>query len=231
MRALLLAAGRGTRLGEITRHTPKCLVKVGDTPLLDIWIHRLAHAGFTEVLLNTHYLAPAVDSHVRNAMYPIPVLTSFEPELLGTAGTIEAHKSWLESDDVLVAHADNFALLDIPKFVIAHRERSPRTVMTMLAFHTDTPETCGILETDAEGVLQAMWEKSKDYHGTLANAAVYMFSPELVREIRGAFDFSLDVIPKYFGRIQVVTTSSIHIDIGNPEALARAQLHANEITL
>lgn len=229
MRALLLAAGRGTRLGEITRHTPKCLVKVGNRPLLDVWIHRLAHAGFTEVLLNTHYLASAVESHVKNAMYPIPVLTSFEPELLGTAGTIEAHKSWLATDDALVAHADNFALFDIPNFVIAHRKRSSRTLMTMLAFHTDTPATCGILETNAEGVLQTMWEKSEDFHGTLANAAVYMFSPAFVREIRGAFDFSLDVIPKYFGRIQVVTTSSIHIDIGNPEALSRAQLHATEV--
>lgn len=231
MRALLLAAGRGTRLGRITEHTPKCLVKIGDVPLLDIWVFRLARAGFTEVLLNTHHLAPIVETHVKNAKYPITVTTSFEPELLGTAGTIEAHRSWLEADDVLVAHADNFALFDIRDFVNVHQTRPPQTIMTMLAFRTDTPSTCGILDVDSEGVLRNMWEKSSEDHGSLANAAVYMFSPSIVREVRGAFDFSLDVIPKHFGRIRVVSTEKVHVDIGNPEALARAQCYAAEITL
>lgn len=231
MRALLLAAGRGTRLGRITEHTPKCLVKIGDVPLLDVWVFRLARAGFTEVLLNTHHLAPIVESHVENAKYPIRVTTSFERDLLGTAGTIEAHRSWLEADDALVAHADNFTMFDIPDFVTAHQNRPPQTIMTMLAFRTDTPATCGILDVDPDGVLRNMWEKSSEDHGNLANAAVYMFSPSIVREVRGAFDFSLDVIPKYFGKIQVVATEKVHIDIGNPEALSRAQRHAAEIIL
>lgn len=223
MKALLLAAGLGTRLGEITRHTPKCLVRIGGVALLDIWIERLAIAGFTEVRLNTHHLASVVDQHVVAARYPIPVVTHFEPELLGTAGTIATHREWLEDDECLVAHADNYSRIDVSQFIYAHRHRDPRFVMTMLAFRTDTPRTCGILNIGSHGELLHMWEKSTDDHGTLANAAVYVVSPALVGSITSEKDFSTEVIPKFYGRILVVETNDLHIDIGTPESLARAQ--------
>lgn len=229
MRALLLAAGRGSRLGPITEHTPKCLVRIGGTPLLDIWIGRLARAGFKEVRLNTHYLASVVNEHVRHSDYPIPVTTWFEPTLLGTAGTIEAHREWLKEEDTLVTHADNFTLFDIESFVAAHRRRAEHVIMTMLAFRTDTPSTCGILQIDSDGLLRNMWEKSHDDHGDLANAAVYLFAPEFSEVVHDAFDLSVDVIPNHFGRIQVSITDKIHIDIGAPEALARAQNYANRV--
>jgi len=97
----------------------------------------------------------------------------------------------------------------------------------MLAFRTSTPETCGVLEIDAENVLLAMHEKSKQDHGNLANAAVYVLSKKLISELTDATDFSNQVIPKYFGKALVVETKKIFIDIGSPQSYAEAQRVAN----
>lgn len=223
MRAFLLAAGRGTRLGALTESTPKCLVEIRGTPLLDIWIQRLTAAGFTEVRLNTHHLASIVSEHVAKADYPIDVQPHHEPELLGTAGTLAHHRSWLAETDTLVAHADNFALFDIADFIRSHKARSPETLLSMLAFRTPTPETSGILQVDETNILRNMWEKSREQHGNLANAAIYILTPAVLTYLHGAFDFSTDVIPKLFGKIHVVETDRTHIDIGTPESLERAQ--------
>ena len=225
MKALLLAAGLGTRLRPLTDRTPKCLVPIAGVPLLDVWISRLAEAGVHEVVVNTHHLAPVVEAHVAAAGYPIPVRTVHEATLLGTAGTIAAHRDWMAGDDVIVAHADNYSLFDVAGLVAAHRARPVHCTMTMLAFRTATPWTCGILDVGPDGVLRAMWEKSRDDHGDLANAAVYVVGPALVDSIGGAFDLSTEVIPRHMGRILVVETDRVHIDIGTPETLAQAQAY------
>ena len=225
MKALLLAAGLGTRLRPLTDRTPKCLVPIAGVPLLDVWIARLAEAGVHEVRVNTHHLAPVVEAHVAAAGYPIPVRTVHETTLLGTAGTIAAHRDWLADGDAIVAHADNYALFDVASLVAAHRARPAGCTMTMLAFRTATPWSCGILDVGPGGVLRAMWEKSPDDHGDLANAAVYVVSPALVDSIGGAFDLSTEVIPRHMGRILVVETDRVHIDIGTPETLAQAQAY------
>lgn len=223
MRAFLLAAGRGTRLGSLTEKVPKCLVPIRGEPLLDIWVRRLSEAGFREVRLNTHHLAHIVEAHVANARYPIAVTTHYEHELLGTAGTLAHHREWLATSDVLIAHADNFSMFDIRDFVKAHRSRPSKTIMTMLAFRTPTPESCGILEVDSSHILQNMWEKSREDHGTLANAAIYLTTAELIPFLDNAFDLSTDVIPRLLGQIFVSETHLTHIDIGTPESLSLAQ--------
>jgi len=224
VRAFLLAAGRGTRLGSLTDKVPKCLVPIRGEPLLDIWIKRLAAAGFSEVRLNTHHLAGVVETHIQKARYDINITTHYEDDLLGTAGTLRRHREWLAMGDALVAHADNYSLFDIESFMMAHERRPDECVMTMLAFRTSTPESCGILDVDSHQILMNMWEKSHESHGNLANAAIYAFSPKLLPFLDGAYDFSTDVIPKLFGRVSVIETDRTHIDIGTPESLAHAQM-------
>ncbi|MEY4400702.1 MAG: hypothetical protein RL072_567 [Actinomycetota bacterium] len=68
-----------------------------------------------------------------------------------------------------------------------------------------------------------MWEKSREDHGNLANAAIYALTPSVLPYLEGAFDFSTDVIPKLFKKISVVETDRTHIDIGTPESLQLAQ--------
>lgn len=98
--------------------------------------------------------------------------------------------------------------------------------MTMLTFETDDPSSCGIVETDRRGVVQAFHEKVQDPPGTRANAAVYVLEPEVVRfaaALLGPFvDFSTQVIPRFVGRIQASAHAGYHRDIGNVESLRRA---------
>ena len=66
MKALLLAAGFGSRLGRITKETPKPLVKVGDSAILEFCLAQLSQSGVTEVVINTHYLAEKIESFIDN---------------------------------------------------------------------------------------------------------------------------------------------------------------------
>ena len=68
MRAILLAAGLGTRLRPLTDTTPKCLVPINGKPLLDIWCESLLSAGVTRLLINLHYKSELVQQHIANAL-------------------------------------------------------------------------------------------------------------------------------------------------------------------
>jgi NDP-sugar pyrophosphorylase family protein len=156
MRALLLAAGLGTRLRPLTLTVPKCLVPVRGKPLLDYWLEHLFAAGIERVLINTH----------------------------------------------------------------------------LLAFRTDVPQSCGILELGDDRVVVGFHEKVANPPGNLANAAVYIFEPEVMAFIasleRPVVDLSTEVIPAFIGRIYATETTGYHRDIGSPEALRLAEYECRE---
>ena len=223
MRALLLAAGLGTRLRPLTDTTPKCLVPIKGKPLLDIWCEALLAAGVTKLLINLHYKSEQVQQHLESSKFSELVETIFEPSLLGTAGTLLANRKFFDNQDGILLHADNYCETNISELISAHESRPSNCDLTMLAFRTSTPETCGILEVSKNQVLQKMYEKSLDDHGNLANAAFYILSKKLISELKDETDFSNEVIPKYFGKTLVVETSETFIDIGTPESYAHAQ--------
>lgn len=223
MRALLLAAGLGTRLRPLTDTVPKCLVTIHDRPLIDYWLERLFDAGIERVLINTHWLADAVRGHIAQSPYRDRIDLIHEPKLLGTGGTILANQFWFGAGPYLVAHADNFTTFDAPGFIAAHASRPSGCAMTMLAFETDVPKTCGILEMDSAGVVRGFHEKVENPPGNIANAAVYICEREVTDYIvslaKPVVDFSTEVIPAFVGRIYGVQTDGYHRDIGTPEAL------------
>ena len=227
MRAVLLAAGLGTRLRPLTDRIPKCLVPIQGKPLLDIWCESLLSSGVEKILINLHYMREVVEEHIQSSSYKRQVQTVFEPVLLGTAGTLVANKEFFKGDDGILVHADNYSEVDVYELIKMHTQRPPSCLMTMLAFRTTTPQTCGILEVDNENILQQMFEKSAEDHGNLANGAMYVLSPELVSSLKNEADFSNQVIPRFIQRIFVVETNKIYIDIGTPETYRLAQEIAN----
>ena len=99
--------------------------------------------------------------------------------------------------------------------------------MTMMTFDTNIPHTCGIVETDAQGVVKAFHEKVADPPGDRANAAVYLLEPEVLRWLEQhpeVSDFSTQVLPNYLGRIASWHNAQIHRDIGTLETLHQAQM-------
>jgi mannose-1-phosphate guanylyltransferase len=228
MRALLLAGGLGTRLRPITDTVPKCLVPVLQRPLLDYWLDLLFEAGIERTLVNTHYLADKVRAYIASSRWRDRIDLVHEPELLGTGGTIRANRAYFGDESFLVAHADNLAHFDIAGLIEAHHGRPQGTMLTMLAFRTDDPSSCGILELDARGVVQSFHEKTSDPPGNLANAAIYVMAPEVLAELarfdRPLIDLSTELIPRLMGGIFAVETSGYLRDIGNAESLRQAHL-------
>lgn len=226
-RALLLAAGMGTRLRPLTDLVPKCLVPIKGRPLIEYWMQTLLSGGVEEVLLNTHYLPDMVREFVLASPWASRVTLSQEDLLLGTAGTLAANAAFFEGQSVLVAHADNLTLFDLPAFSRAHASRPAGTDLTMMTFVTDVPSSCGIVTRDGRGVVNGFYEKVADPPGTMANAAVYLLAPEVIRFIRSqnrrVLDLSTDILPHYVGRIWPWENTSYHRDIGTLAAWRAAQ--------
>jgi mannose-1-phosphate guanylyltransferase len=103
VKAFLLAAGLGTRLRPITDTVPKCMLAIDGRPLLDIWLDEFDRAGVEEVLVNLHYLPDVVRRHLATRTGTPAVRTFFEPELLGSAGTLAANRDWVAGEDMFLA--------------------------------------------------------------------------------------------------------------------------------
>ena len=233
MKALLLAAGFGSRLRPITNTVPKCLVPILGKPLLEIWLDRLLQSGhFERILINTHYLSEVVVDFIENYKWRSKVDLIYEPVLLGTAGTLLKNSTWIGKDSLLVAHADNLTLFDIDSFILVHEKRPTNCPITMMTFNTDAPNTCGIVEL-SEGVVVRFHEKVENPPGLLANAAVYLLEPEVVFEMnkmnREIIDFSTDIIPKYLGRMVTYHNDIYHRDIGNLNSLSLAEIELKKM--
>lgn len=223
MKAVLLAAGLGTRLRPLTDSLPKCLAPICGTPLLSLWLDQLLSSDAVDrVLVNTHHLSDQVISYVRGSRWTDKVDLVFEPKLLGTGGTLLKNYSWVGREPVLVAHADNLTLFNINDFISAHENRPQNCLITMMTFDTDTPQSCGIVEIE-RGVVVHFHEKVPNPPGTRANAAVYIFEPEVIEFIRrqgkDVVDISTEVLANFLGRIFVHHNAIYHRDIGTVESL------------
>jgi len=221
VRALLLAAGLGTRLRPITDTIPKCLVSIKGKPLLQIWLERLTLAGIGPFLINTHYLAKNVKEFIDASPYCKQAKLVNESKLLGTAGTLIANLDYFQGEDALLIHADNYCLADFKEFQQAHAHRPSGCLMTMMTFITADPHSCGIVELDERGIVIGFHEKVKNPPGNLANCAVYILSAEFLKilssDLNTTADFSNEVLGRFMGRIYSYKTSEEFQDIGTPE--------------
>lgn len=223
--ALLLAGGLGTRLRPLTDSVPKCLVPVGGRMLLDYWIDKLDAAGVGRARINTHYLPDRVRAKIAevNRRGGVELEESYEPELLGSAGTITANRDFAEgAADLLIIYADTLSSIDLDRFLAFHRDRG--APFTMLLFHAPNPAACGIAELDDDGLIVGFVEKPENPTSDLANAGVYAVTTESFRNIadRGGFDLGYDILPHFIGRMAGYVLDGYHRDIGTLESLRQA---------
>jgi|TARA_B100000315_G_scaffold250040_1_gene282201 mannose-1-phosphate guanylyltransferase len=229
MKAILLAAGLGARLRPLTNKIPKCLVPIKGKPLLEIWLDRLSESGIGPFLINVHHLKEQVIDFVTESRYRSSVEVVEESTLLGTAGTLFSNRGFFEDADGMLIHADNYCLADFKEFMQAHYNRIEGCLMTMMTFETDYPQSCGVVEVDSQGVVIGFHEKVSNPPTTIANAAVYIFSREMLASFPEASDLSTQVLPKYVGKIQTYHTAETLIDIGTAETYQQACLLASSV--
>lgn len=227
-RALLLAAGLGTRLRPITDTIQKCLVPINGKPLIEYWLDTLSKAGIEEFLINTHYFAEQMKEYVENSKYKNNIVLVHEDELLLTGGTILANKSFFQNKPFLVVHADNLCLCDFTLFIEKHKNRPQLCDITMMTFETDMPKNCGIVDLDKKGVVVGFYEKVANPPSNLANGAVYIFEPSVIEYIESyhkkMVDLSTEVLPHYLNKIYTFQNSVYHRDIGTIQSYTLAQI-------
>jgi mannose-1-phosphate guanylyltransferase len=223
VKAFLLAAGVGSRLRPITNTTPKCMLPVAGRPLLDIWLDSFVQAGVDEALVNLHHLPGIVSQHLAARTGPPAIRTFFEPQLLGSAGTLIANRNWVDGDDFfLTCNADNLTDFDLRSLVKAHREYHP--IATFGVFHSEKPSAGGVVEADVNGIVIRFTEKPQHPVSDLVNAGIYVFHPSVLDEIQGTppQDVGYDLLPRLIGRARVMQIDGYFRDIGTPEAYRRA---------
>jgi mannose-1-phosphate guanylyltransferase len=224
VKAFLLAAGIGSRLRPITDSIPKCMLVIDDRPLLDIWLDAFDGAGVDEVLVNLHHLPGVVRRHIATRAAPPAVRTFFEPDLLGSAGTLVANRRWVEGEELFLAcYADNLTDFDLRFLVDAHREHG--TIATLTVFHSERPSAGGVVELDLSGRVTGFVEKPREPVSDLTNAGMYAFHPAALDEIDGMppRDIGYDLLPRLVGRARAVQVNGYFRDVGTPDAYREAR--------
>jgi mannose-1-phosphate guanylyltransferase len=224
VKAFLLAAGVGSRLRPLTDAKPKCLLEVGGRPQLDRWLDAFGRAGVDEVLVNLHHLPDVVRLHLAGRTGPPRVRTFFEPELLGSAGTLLANRQWVEEEEFFLAcYADNLTDFELRSLIKAHQERA--AAATLAVFHSQNPSAGGVVELDASGRVIGFVEKPSEPACDLTNAGMYAFGPGVIDEIDGRLpqDIGYDLMPRLVGRARAVLVEGYFRDIGTPDVYRQAR--------
>ncbi len=232
MKAMILAAGKGTRLFPLTGEVPKPMAPVVDTPIIEHIFSLLARHGVSEAHVNIHYLADALleaygeESRVDG----MEVRFVEEVSLTGTAGGVKhlAGAAGGFGETFVIVSGDALTDVDIEALVAFHKEKG---ALATIALHRvyDTSEF-GVVEVDDEGNILGFQEKPdpKVAISTLANAGVYVLEPEALEYIpeNTFFDFATDVFPRFLeaGERFIGYEGDFYwSDIGTLEAYRQAQ--------
>ncbi|MCB2225227.1 MAG: NDP-sugar synthase [Desulfarculaceae bacterium] len=150
MRAMILAAGLGTRMRPLTDKRPKCLMPVMNRPLLGLWLERMAAWGVERAVVNTHYLAPMVERWLaEQGDNGLEVVESHEPVILGTGGGLVAARDALGNHPFLLANSDVLATARLPLLIERLEASGALAVLGLI----DRPEINTVALDQGLGVL------------------------------------------------------------------------------
>jgi NDP-sugar pyrophosphorylase family protein len=197
-KAMILAAGEGTRLRPLTLTTPKAMVPVDGRPLIEHTVAWLKSHGVTEVGINLHYLGgKIVDCLGDGSRLGLNISYSHENELLGTAGGTKRLETFFAGDRFALVYGDILTDLDLGAMVAYHANAG--AMATIALFTAPKPSEVGIVEVDSLGRILSFVEKPApgNEKGNLANGGVYILEPEVLSYIppSGYADFGFDVFP------------------------------------
>ncbi len=195
MKAMILAAGRGTRLEPLTKIRPKPLFPVLNRPLLGVVIGQLKGMGVREIVINAHHLAEKVEEFVRRGRGDLEVEVRVEPEILGTGGGIRNCADFLQDAPFfLVVNADVYHTFDLTPALNYHREAN--NLATLVLCEDPRFNQVGV---DGEGRIVSI--RGKEVQRPLSTPSILTFtgihiiSHELLEYIPSAEYF--DIIELY----------------------------------
>lgn len=240
MKAMVLCAGFGTRLGELTREIPKPMLDVAGRPLLEYILANLARHGFTEVVVNLHFLPEVIRGYFADgSRWGVCLAYSDEPELLGTAGGVKKVEAFFRDErEFLVHYGDIITDQDFSAMLTFHRRQN---ALATLLVH-ERAKSNSVVVVDEDSRITNFLERPREEErvgvtSRLVNSGIWLCSQEVLDAIpegRPA-DLPRDILPKLIGsrRLFVFPLSGYRCAIDSPERLieARTAIAAGRCTI
>lgn len=243
MKALIFAAGLGTRLRPLTDNKPKALVEVGGVPMLERVITKIISAGITEIAINTHHFPDQIIDFIANRRFPVNIVISDERHcLLDTGGGLLAAATMLGTDEpILIHNADILTDFDIADMASAHARSgaaatllvSPRQTSRYLLFDSQNQMLGWTNEKTGEILPPTLPTTHSSLLTKKAFGGVHIVGPELMADLveyAQNKEPAFPIMPYYIDACQRLkingytpTYSYMWHDIGKPDSLAAAE--------
>ena len=231
MKAMVMAAGFGTRLRPLTYLLPKQLLPIANLPVMHHLLDGLRLHGITELGSNVHYLADTFYDYFGDGSgLGVSIRWSYEEELLGTAGGVKLLDDLWRGERILVTSGDGLHDVDYTALIEQHRRTG--ALATLVVKEVSDPSEYGVVVTDGTAIT-AFQEKPKG--GTalsnLANCGVYVIEPQVLERVPPAqfYDFGTQLWPELVeepGALHAYTTPGYWNDVGGLEELRAGSLDA-----
>jgi len=228
-RAMVLAAGRGTRLAPLTDTIPKPLVRVAGRPFLEHILEFLGAAGIRDVVLNLHHLGRRIEEHLGDgARFGLRIRYSWEDPILDTGGGIKRAEPLLAGEPFVVLNGDSLLELRLAEVVERHRERG--AIATMVVRPDPDAARYGLVELDADDRVRRITGQPPAAPSPLRPfmfPGLHVFGPAIFgwMDAGAAFSVTRVTYPRLLEAglpVQGFVTSARWVNIDTPEALARA---------
>jgi len=233
-KAVILAAGEGTRLRPLTFDRPKPMLPVAGRPLLEHTLAWLRGYDITQIAINLHYRPEAIrDTLSDGHRFGVTITYSYEPVLRGTAGALKPLQAFLDETFVIV-YGDVLTNLDLSRLIAFHRA-APGAQMTLSLYRVPNPTEKGLVDLDEAGRVRRFVEKPppNQVFTDLASAGVIVAEPGILDAIPadGFDDIGHNLVPRLLAAGTPIygwplPEGAYLIDIGSPEQYAQAQAWA-----
>lgn len=227
MKAVLLAAGNGTRLRPLTLHTPKCLIPINGIPLMTYWFNLFRRYGIDEVFINLSYFPEHVEEYISQNANDLKVHLFYEKKPLGSLGTLLENKNFFsKGEDTFIFYSDNLTNINLIEFQRYHNSHS--FPFTMGLFRTNKPQACGIAEMNQDYTITDFIEKPKFPKSNLANAGIYLTNNDIFNFIplslnKDILDIGFDLLPLLVNHMKGYEIPELLIDVGTLSNLHSAE--------
>lgn len=212
MKAMILAAGKGTRVRPITHTIPKPLIPILQKPVMEFLVELLRQHGFDQIMVNVSHLADEIENYFRDGQrFGVQIGYSFEGridegklvgEAIGSAGGLKRIQDFYPffDDTFVVLCGDALIDLDLTEAVKWHRSKGAIATVVMKSVPKEEVSSYGVVVTDEEGRIKAFQEKPsvEEALSTDINTGIYIFEPEVFNYIPSGVEYDLggELFPK-----------------------------------
>ncbi|EGK89607.1 NDP-sugar synthase [Microcoleus vaginatus PCC 9802] len=205
MKAMILAAGKGTRVRPITQTIPKPMIPILQKPVMEFLVELLRQHGFDEIMVNVSHLADVIENYFRDGQkFGVQIAYSFEGrieegemigEALGSAGGMKRIQDFSPffDDTFVVLCGDALIDLDLTAAVKWHREKGAIATIVMKSVSREEVPSYGVVVTDESGKIKAFQEKPsvEEALSTDINTGIYIFEPEIFDYIPSGEEYDI----------------------------------------